>query len=161
MADVADDVPHAGSRRSAAVLARLPIIALYLLSPALALIDWKFGLNLRVPTLLDRPGWWVGYYLIATLLGVVMALLPRRATLPLAVLESGANLGLNAAGLMVWYVGILERATAGAAVAAGGEVSGEAAGPFNVLGFAVSLGTIFVCYLAWQIADHRDESSRP
>ena len=139
--------PPTHVRRSGAGFVRVGVIALYLMTPVFAVLQWKFGLNLRLPEVLDTRTWAIAYYATLTGLGIAMAFVPAAGARVLAMLESAINILLNGASLMLWYAAQLDHAAKGEPVA-----DGAAGDQFNFIGFLASLGIILVCYV-WGQAD--------
>ena len=91
---------------------RWVLTLVYVVSPLLAVVDFGFGWNLRIPLLDGQPGWKVVYYLAMTGLGLTMLWVPV-LTAPLSIVECGINVALTCLMVALPYVELLESARTG------------------------------------------------
>jgi hypothetical protein len=87
----------------------------YLATPLFWVVGAIWGVNVRVAFLDDFPVGRNAYYLICSVLGIVMLRAPAYAS-RLALAESAANLGFLILSVVVWYLRMLDWA-AGPSVA--------------------------------------------
>jgi len=114
----------------------------YLATPAFALFDLGFGINLRTTFLDAGPAARLLYYGVAFGCGIATLRWPRRAAL-IGFLESGTNIGWLVVGVMLRYFQALDSAL------------GEAAPvpPFTepeMVNLVVSAGVLMISYMAAQ-----------
>ena len=100
-------------------MAAVPRVAVlrwyYLATPLFWVVGAIWGVNVRVAFLDDFPVGRNAYYLICSVLGIVMLRAPAYAS-RLALAESAANLGFLILSVVVWYLRMLDWA-AGPSVA--------------------------------------------
>ena len=81
--------------------------AYYLGTPLFWLLDYWFGVRIRVAFLDDLPALRYGYYLLCFVIGIIAMQAPRYAC-RLAFFESAANLGLIIVSVGVWYLRMID-----------------------------------------------------
>ena len=88
------------------------LMALFLLAPLWALLDFGFDFNVKVPIFEDNLPLRIGYYVAMVALGVAMWRYPRLAP-PLGVVDSGIQVALIAMAVFGPYANLAEAAMTG------------------------------------------------
>ena len=88
--------------------------AYYLSTPLFWLLDFWWGVHVRVAFLDDLPVLRTGYYLLCFGIGIIALRAPGYAS-RLALLESAMNLGLIIVSVGVWYLRMIDWAGSPAA----------------------------------------------
>ncbi len=84
----------------------------FLVTPMFALLDFGFDLNARVAFLDEHEGGRIVYYVVMTLLGLVMVWVPIIAR-PLGIVEAGINVALTALMVFLPYRDMIDSASGG------------------------------------------------
>ena len=88
---------------------------IYWSTPLFALLDFGYGVNLRLPFSDAVPGAKAVYYIVDVGCALALVLRPRW-TAAIGLAESGVNIGVLALSTMVAYLGVLDSAASPDAV---------------------------------------------
>lgn len=130
------------------------VLVYYLATPAFAVLDLAFGINVRAAFLDGRPVLKLVWYALALVCAAAVARWPNRAGL-VGLAESGASIALLVIGTMTAYLAAVDAAASESAAA------GPPFRPADVVNLMVSSGALIVSYIAAQARASREGLDDP
>jgi hypothetical protein len=127
--------------------------AYYLGTPLFWLLDYWFGVRIRVAFLDDLPALRYGYYLLCFGIGIIAIQAPRYAS-RLAFFESAANLGLIIVSVGIWYLRMIDWAGSPSAMV-------PVITPWELVNFVLAAATAAVSYVMRSLDAGAESRIRP